>query len=228
MFLRDIRKSYGDKIVFENFCLEIPDRKITAIMGASGIGKTTLLNILSDNTDYFGVVEQKARQISYLFQEQRLLPHLTAEKNLDYVLSSRIKDKNARKRFIRDMLEKVGLNSEEKSYPGSLSGGMGQRLAMARAFLVPSDLLLMDEPFRGLDLSLKKRMMELFRKLYAEQPRTTVFVTHDLDEAMRLADKAVVLGEKGKILFEQELIPNPDERTEQDVSECRRLIYDLL
>lgn len=228
MFLRDIRKSYGDKIVFENFCLKIPERKITAIMGASGIGKTTLLNILSDNTEYFGVVEQKARQISYLFQEQRLLPHLTAEKNLDYVLSSRIKDKNVRKRFIWDMLEKVGLNGEEKSYPNALSGGMGQRLAMARAFSVPSDLLLMDEPFKGLDLSLKKRMLELFRKLYAEQPRTTVFVTHDLDDAMRLADKAVVLGEKGKILFEKDIFPEAETRTDENTAGLRREIYDLL
>lgn len=228
MFLRDIRKSYGDKIVFENFCLEIPERKITAIMGASGIGKTTLLNILSDNTDYSGVVEKKARQISYLFQEQRLLPHLTAEKNLEYVLSYRVKDKNLRKRLIADIIEKVGLKGEEKSYPNALSGGMGQRLAMARAFLVPSDLLLMDEPFKGLDLSLKKRMLELFGKLYKENPRTTVFVTHDLDEAMRLADKAVVLGEKGKILFEKDIFPEAEIRTDDNTASLRREIYDLL
>lgn len=228
MFLREIRKSYGDKIVFENFCLEIPERKITAIMGASGIGKTTLLNILSDNTEYFGDVEQKARQISYLFQEQRLLPHLTAEKNLEYVLSYRVKDKTLRKRLVRDMLEKVGLEGEEKSYPSALSGGMGQRLAMARAFLVPSDLLLMDEPFKGLDLSLKKRMLELFGKLYKENPRTTVFVTHDLDEAMRLADKAVVLGEKGKILFEKDIFPEAETRTDENTAGLRREIYDLL
>lgn len=228
MFLREIRKSYGDKIVFENFCLEIPELKITAIMGASGIGKTTLLNILSDNTEYFGDVEQKARQISYLFQEQRLLPHLTAEKNLEYVLSYRVKDKTLRKRLVRDMLEKVGLEGEEKSYPSALSGGMGQRLAMARAFLVPSDLLLMDEPFKGLDLSLKKRMLELFGKLYKENPRTTVFVTHDLDEAMRLADKAVVLGEKGKILFEKDIFPEAETRTDENTAGLRREIYDLL
>lgn len=228
MFLREIRKAYGDKIVFDNFCLDIPERKITVIMGASGIGKTTLLNILSDNTEYFGVVEQKASQISYLFQEQRLLPHLTAEKNLEYVLSYRVKDKASRKRLVRDMLEKVGLEGEEKSYPNALSGGMGQRLAMARAFLVPSDLLLMDEPFKGLDLSLKKRMLELFGKLYKENPRTTVFVTHDLDEAMRLADKAVVLGEKGKILFEKDIFPEAETRTDENTAGLRREIYELL
>ncbi len=190
MKLNSITKKYGGRTVFSDFTLEIEESKITAVLGESGAGKTTLLNIIAGLTEYQGTTEGVG-QCSYLFQTPRLLPNLTVEGNLRFVLPDEVCGK------IGEMLRRVGLEGREKSYPSELSGGEAQRAAIARAFLYPHDLLLMDEPFSSLDLSLKKSLIALVTQLWEEKKNTVVFVTHDVHEAALLSHRAVVLRNGG-------------------------------
>ena len=200
MILRDITFSYDKKPIYDRFRLEIPDSKITCVLGPSGCGKTTLLNIIGGILPYAGDVEGSGR-IAYIFQQPCLIPSLTVRKNVEFVLKSQIKDKKKRKDVAEKNLRSVGLSDAIDLYPAKLSGGMAQRASLARAFAYPADVLLMDEPFKELDISLKKQIYKLFTDLYAQRPITTVFVTHDIEESLVFGDKIVVLKE-GKITGE--------------------------
>ncbi len=200
MILRDITFSYDKKPIYDRFRLEIPDSKITCVLGPSGCGKTTLLNIIGGILPYAGNVEGSGR-IAYIFQQPCLIPSLTVRKNVEFVLKSQIKDKKKRKDVAEKILRSVGLSDATDLYPAKLSGGMAQRASLARAFSYSADVLLMDEPFKELDISLKKQIYKLFTDLYAQRPITTVFVTHDIEESLVFGDKIVVLKE-GKIAGE--------------------------
>ena len=200
MILRDITFSYDKKPIYDRFRLEIPDSKITCMLGPSGCGKTTLLNIIGGILPYAGNVEGSGR-IAYIFQQPCLIPSLTVRKNVEFVLKSQIKDKKKRKDVAEKILRSVGLSDATDMYPAKLSGGMAQRASLARAFAYSADVLLMDEPFKELDISLKKQIYKLFTDLYAQKPITTVFVTHDIEESLVFGDKIVVLKE-GKIAGE--------------------------
>lgn len=193
MELISIYKSYGVQKIFEDFSLQIEEGKILCILGESGGGKTTLLNILAGLTSYRGTLSGVPEQASYIFQEPRLLPNLTVRGNLRYA--------GGDEKEIDDILEKTELAHCADKRPNALSGGEKQRVSIARAFLIPAPLLLMDEPFSSLDTALKIRLADVFAKLWTEErsfPRTAVFVTHDLEEAMMLADRVAVL-RKGRI-----------------------------
>ncbi len=188
MRLENITKQYAGKYALRDVSLAVEEGKITAILGESGAGKTTLLNVIADMVPFDGVKEG-VPPVSYLFQDDKLLPNLTVEKNLRLVLPREEWKK------IGPMLERVGLGDKQKRYPGSLSGGERRRVAIARAFLYPHGLLLMDEPFSSLDLSLKKSLIELVASLWRERADTVIFVTHDVREAVLLAHRALVLRE---------------------------------
>lgn len=192
MYIKNLKKSYKDTPVFQNFNLEVREGQVTCILGESGAGKTTLLNIIAGLTSYEGEVEKV--RCSYIFQEPRLVPNLTVFKNLSLVC----KDEGQ----ISSMLARVGLTEKAQSFPIALSGGQAQRVAIARAFLFPSDVVLMDEPFSSLDLKLKIDMMNAFNEVRsANGGRTAVFVTHDIDEALYLADRIIVLS-GGETIFD--------------------------
>lgn len=182
--LKNITKKYGGVTVYENFDFAIEESKITCILGESGSGKTTLLNMLAGLTPYSGTISPSLT-CSYIFQQPRLVPSLTVMGNLSLVC----KDRAA----IRSMLARVGLEGRENSYPRRLSGGQAQRVAIARAFLYPSRLMLLDEPFSSLDLALKIKMAQLFLDIRRSDGRTAVFVTHDVDEALMLANDIAIL-----------------------------------
>jgi len=190
---KKITKIYGENTVFKDFSLDFEPNKITAILGKSGSGKTTLLNILSGSTDYEGNIENPPKNVAYIFQETRLLPNLTVEKNLDFVLKAQIKDKTDRKKKIERFLKLTESYDLKDSYPSELSGGQAQRVAIARAFAYASDFLLMDEPFKEMDIALKRRLLDVFIKLYETDNRTVIFVTHEIDEAILLADTVYIL-----------------------------------
>lgn len=192
--LVNVSKKYANTPVYENFSLEIEEGKITCLLGASGCGKTTLLNMLAGLTPYEGRIGNVPERISYIFQEERLLPNLTVRQNVALVLG-----KNADGKKISEMLEKVELSGKEDAYPAELSGGQAQRVSIARAFAYPSGLILMDEPFSSLDTALKIRLIDVFCRLWREEKRTAVFVTHDAEEAYMLAHRAVLL-EEGKVV----------------------------
>ncbi len=203
MILNDVTKRYGNTVALDRISLDLRDGEIAAVLGESGAGKTTLLNVIAGLTAYEGNVDgetgkkpKRRGRISYLFQTEQLLPHMTAEGNLRFVLPKSEWGK------IGDMLAKVGLEGKEKRYPRELSGGERQRVSIARAFLYPHDLLLMDEPFSSLDLCLKRSLSELVVSLWKESRETVVFVTHDPHEAAFLASRTIVL-RKGAIAYDR-------------------------
>ena len=199
-----ISKTYGKQTVFEKFDLEIEEGKILCVLGESGGGKTTLLNILAGLTDYDGEIEGAPKKVGYIFQEPRLLPNLTVEENLRFVGGTPEK--------IDQLLEKTEMTACKDKKPRALSGGEKQRVAFARAFLSDGDALLLDEPFSSLDTALKIRLAQTFASLWKTSPKTTVFVTHDIEDACMLAHRVVVL-RGGKIALDLELensdLPRP-------------------
>ncbi|MHC1721022.1 MAG: ABC transporter ATP-binding protein [Clostridiaceae bacterium] len=191
--VKNLNKSFGDNKVFENLSMNFEKNKITVITGPSGCGKTTLLNIISgiEKPDS-GEVISNFHSISYIFQEDRLLPDLTVYKNIEFVLKSAMTNEEM-KPVIDKYLDLVKLSESRNKYPSQLSGGMKRRVAVARAFAYRSDLLLMDEPFKGLDDKLKKEIIDEFLRIYSQDKRTVVFVTHDMREAEILGDAVYTL-----------------------------------
>lgn len=198
MRLRNIKKSYGENRVFDGLDLDIQEGKVTAILGESGCGKTTLLQIICGFIDdYQGEVEfvnDTSSGISYIFQDDALIPWKTVYENLEYVLKDRkIKDL---KKYIDGYLKMVKLSDYADRYPDVLSGGMKRRVGIARAFAFPSKYLLMDEPFEFLDLRTKTDIIKDFKRLQNMSKKTVLFITHDIDSALDLGDNIVVLGSK--------------------------------
>jgi len=189
-----IYKSWDDLKLFEDFSLALHPGMITCVLGPSGCGKTTLLNILNGHVqpDTGSVSGINGKQVSYVFQEPRLLPWKTVIENVMFVLKGIFTAEEARHRAGK-YLDMVELNEFRDYYPSRLSGGMKQRVSLARAFSFPSDLILMDEPFSSLDVRLKENLLKAFIRLWEVDQRTVVFVTHEPDEAIQVGHEIIVL-----------------------------------
>jgi ABC-type nitrate/sulfonate/bicarbonate transport system ATPase subunit len=176
--------------------LESKKGEIRCILGESGGGKTTLLNGIAGLTSFKGEMEYIPNDVADIFQENRLLPHLTIEQNLAFV--------GAKQEEIERALKGVELYEKREKRPSKLSGGERRRVSIARAFAMDFSLLLMDEPFSSLDTALKIRLIGVFANLWKEKKgeKTAIFVTHDLEEALMIADRIVVLS-GGKIVFDE-------------------------
>lgn len=175
--------------------LEIPAGEFVALVGPSGCGKTTFLNIVAGlDRDFAGEVELapghegRPAQVGYVFQEPRLLPWRTVYENIALVLPA-----NGAEGIVDLMLQAVGLAGARDLYPPQLSVGMSRRVSIARAFAIEPDLLLMDEPFVSLDHDTVEQLRDLLLKLWHARPTTVLFVTHDMREALVLADRLVLL-----------------------------------
>jgi len=192
----NVSLQFKDIVVLNNFSEKFESNKINCILGPSGCGKTTLLNLLSGIVNEDSGHVTKPDRVSYVFQEESLVPQLTARKNLELVLKSVYKDKAELKAVINKFLKLANLENAADLYPYEMSGGMRQRLALIRAFAYPSDVLLMDEPFKALDITLKDSIIKSFLNLYEEDRRTVIFVTHDADEALLTGDNIYVYGNK--------------------------------
>ncbi|ENK1243378.1 ABC transporter ATP-binding protein [Clostridium botulinum] len=192
-------KSYGDKIIFKDLNLNFEKNKITAILAPSGYGKTTLLNIIAglDKLDSGNFI-MKSQSISYMFQEDRLLPWLTVYENIAFVLKSNT-FKYEMENIIDKYLELVKLKEYKDYTLDKLSGGMKRRVALARAFAYKSEVLIMDEPFKGIDLALKKEIISIFLKLWEKDKKTGIVVTHDINESKLLAHNTYFLEEFNKL-----------------------------
>lgn len=209
--------SYPDKEIYKNLNAVFSDGKINVVLGASGVGKTTLLNALTGLSKFDGEIENMPKNVSYIFQSDRLVKTISVEKNLDFVLKNAIRDKTARKNAIYDMAKLLEISDVLKRLPTEISGGQAQRVQMARAFLYPSEVMLLDEPFKGLDVSLKTRLIKKFLELWGRDGRTVVLVTHDVYDALLMGDKVFVLsGSPADIVYETELTVEKSERNLTD------------
>lgn len=195
--VRNISKCFNELKVLDDMTIEFEEFKTTAILGPSGCGKTTLLNIISglDQPDSGEVEGFLYEKISFVFQEDRLIPWRTVGDNIRFVLKGKM-DREKIDRTVNRYLEQVGLKEYINYYPKKLSGGMKQRIGMLRAFVYPSAILLLDEPFRSLDIANKRASMDFLKELIACEMRTCILVTHDLDEAVELGDRIVILSDK--------------------------------
>jgi ABC-type nitrate/sulfonate/bicarbonate transport system ATPase subunit len=179
------------KLVIENLSLEVPPHGFMALFGPSGCGKSTLLNLVAGlDPDFAGEIAlPEPARIGYVFQEPRLLPWLTVEDNLKLVLA----DDPESDAKIETWLAEMGLADVRAVYPTRLSLGMARRVALARAFIIEPTLLLMDEPFVSLDEPTAERLRRLLLETLIAHPATVLFVTHNLREAITLADRIALL-----------------------------------
>lgn len=184
-------RAFGGKRVLDGINLDIAAGEFVSLIGASGVGKSTLLKIVAGlDTPTWGSLrihaDQQKPDVRMMFQEDRLLPWRSVLRNV--TLGTRKREQEARK-----LLHAVGLYGREDEYPSVLSGGQRQRAALARALLHRPDVLLLDEPFGALDALTRASMQELLSDLLKEAPRTVILVTHDVEEALLLSDRVIVM-----------------------------------
>ena len=184
--LENIFKSYDKHEVLNNLNLAFPKNNINCVLGSSGKGKTTILNLIAGLIkEDKGKVFRCSNEISYMFQEDRLIPWLNVFSNIEFVLKS-YKSQVEIKKITNNLLELVELKDYESFFPNQLSGGMKRRVSLARAFSYESDILILDEPFKGLDNELKYRIMDRMLINYNKRKQTIIMVTHDEEEAKYL------------------------------------------
>jgi NitT/TauT family transport system ATP-binding protein len=183
--LKNITKAYGPLSIFRDFSLSFNANSINCILGPSGCGKTTLLNIITGTIepDSGSAEDFRGLSLSCVFQEPRLLPWKTVRENVAFVLKERLPQEELKAK-VDEYIELVQLQNFSDYYPAKLSGGMKQRVSLARAFSYSSDIILLDEPFKALDYKLKNNLIDEFLKLWERDKRTVIFVTHDVDEAL--------------------------------------------
>jgi len=219
--VKNINKRFGDFVALDNVSLDFPQGELTALLGPSGCGKTTLLRCIAglEHPDSGQVLldgqdasdrHVRERQVGFVFQHYALFKHMTVFENVAFGL--RVKPRKERpsedqiRRKVKELLELVQLDWLADRYPPQLSGGQRQRIALARALAVEPRVLLLDEPFGALDAKVRKELRRWLRRLHDELHVTSIFVTHDQEEALEVADR-VVLMNKGHV----EQLGSPDE-----------------
>ena len=187
--LNNINISYGNLKVLENFSISLEKGKVHCIFGASGCGKTTLLNALTgiNKLESGEKLNLDNKKFSYVFQEDRLLPWATALENVLFVLRDRYCDEEA-KQIAEKYLNIVGLGKFINAYPSELSGGMQRRVSFARALSYRGEVFILDEPFKGLDFKLKTELINYLLESDIKENSYIVFVTHDMQEALSFSD----------------------------------------
>ena len=226
--IEDVSKTFDTAAVLHDFTLDVRAGELLALLGPSGSGKTTLLRIIAglDFPDrgriIFGgddatQVPVQQRAVGFVFQHYALFKHMTVAQNIAYGLNARKRserpDKAEIKRRVGNLLDLIKLSGFADRYPSQLSGGQRQRIALARALAVEPRVLLLDEPFGALDAQVRKDLRRWLREIHDRTGQTTIFVTHDQDEALELSDRVAVL-DRGRL----EQVGTPDEVQENPVS----------
>jgi NitT/TauT family transport system ATP-binding protein len=219
-----IERGSGPTTAIEDLTFEISGHVFVSVVGPSGCGKSTLLNIVSGiETASRGTVsvseDGRPARLGYVFQEPRLLPWRTVMQNMLYVLDGDGAPERARR-----YLGMVGLADAGDRFPAQLSGGMQQRVGIARAFAVEPDLLLMDEPFSHLDAITARGLREQLQAIWTETRKTILFVTHDIAEAVQLSNRVLILAPGGRLYADLPIdLPYPRRASSWDASRrCRR------
>jgi sulfate transport system ATP-binding protein len=223
--IRGVTKNFGDFVALQGIDLSIPSGQLTALLGPSGGGKSTLLRIIAglesaddgtieiEGLDATGLPAQK-RNVGFVFQHYAAFKHMTVAKNVAFGLEIRKQSKDAVAKKVDELLRLVHLEQFAHRLPSQLSGGQRQRMALARALAIEPSVLLLDEPFGALDAKVRKELRDWLRRLHDEVHVTTVFVTHDQEEALEVASNIVVINE-GRI----EQVGTPDDLYDRPASE---------
>ncbi|MCE1270666.1 MAG: ABC transporter ATP-binding protein [Acinetobacter sp.] len=224
--------------ILENFNLNIREGEFIAIVGSSGCGKSTLLRLLAGlDQDFDGQIDIDGQPINgigsdraVVFQEHRLFPWLTVEQNIELGLINEKISAQEKTTRIHNAIELIGLHGFEKAYPHQLSGGMSQRVAIARSLVVQPRIFLLDEPFGALDALTRHQMQNELLRIQLQEKITTVFITHDVEEAVTLADRVVILKPKpGRIEQIIEInLPRPRNRSSFELHQFKEQVFRIL
>jgi len=204
--VENVTRRFGDFLAVDDVSLEVPTGALTALLGPSGSGKSTLLRMIAglDTPDSGRVLiagedrtsqPARKRDVGFVFQHYAAFKHMTVRDNVGFALSIRKAPKDRIRARVDELLALVHLEAYGERYPSQLSGGQRQRMALARALAVEPKVLLLDEPFGALDATVRKELREWLRRLHDEVHVTTIFVTHDQEEAMEVAEQIVVMNE---------------------------------
>lgn len=186
--VKGIYKRYKDDYLFENFSMALPDGEVSVLIGPSGLGKTTLLRMIAGLEPYErgSITGVEQRRLSFVFQEDRFLPWLTAGDNIGLVLKAGMTESEAKAKT-RQVLDLLHLSEAYGMMPSELSGGMQRRLAIGRALAYDAEILLLDEPFKGMDEALKAEILPKLAESWQTTGKTVILVTHDLAEAHKIS-----------------------------------------
>lgn len=224
--LERVSHSYGAVSVLTNLNLSVKPNEVVVLVGPSGCGKTTILNLLSGHIQPTSGTLHREGIIRTVYQHDSLFPWLTVSENISMGLRSQ-SDETQRKLELHELLGLIHMEDFEHHYPHQLSGGMRQRVELARVLAGDSDILLMDEPFSALDYQARLRLRRELVRLLEKRPRTVVFVTHDIEEAAQLADRVLVLSKRPATICRELSIETQKPRgiTDSTVINAMEVIY---
>lgn len=235
--LECVTKSIGDLKILEDISFSVNKGQFLCMVGPSGCGKTTLLKCIAGLRNYEGRIfiddvqsEGISKKIGYVFQEFSLFPFRTVKGNMEFGLEIQKKPKKEIKKTVGDLLELIQLQGFENAYPHELSGGMKKKVAIARALATDPEILLMDEPFVMLDAQTRNMLQKELLRIWNKTHKTIVFVTHNVDEAVFLADKVMVLTKRPariKTEFDIDLKRERDRTSAEFVSVRKEILREL-
>ena len=241
-----ITKSYGEKQVLNDINFSLKEGELVCLLGVSGVGKTTLFNVLSGLTapdegkvllaseNGFTDITEKNGMLSYMLQKDLLLPHMHVVDNVALPLTLKGVPKKKARETASEYFKRFGLDGTQNKYPSQLSGGMRQRAALLRTYLCGNRVALLDEPFSALDTITKASMQEWFLEVMDELKMSTIFITHDIDEAILISDRIYIMSGSPASLTKEFKIDRPKPRnqaftlTEEFLEykkEIRRLLF---
>lgn len=237
----NVSLAYEEKNVIEDISIELHENELVSLLGASGSGKTTLFHVIAglltpDRGQVFlngSEVTGKTGHISYMLQKDMLLPYRTIEDNIALPLLIKGEKKASARKKVRVYFEQFGLASTEKKYPHQLSGGMRQRAALLRTYMFSKDIALLDEPFSALDTFTRSEMHRWYLEVMYQIGLSTLFITHDIDEAILLSDRIYLLtGVPGRItdeiVIQQRKPRNSDFNLTEEFLEYKKRIKEKL
>jgi len=210
--IRVERKTFAATTVLQNIHLQLQPRETVSLLGPSGCGKSTLLRIVAGlEKDFQGELRSTAGEVAFVFQEPRLMPWLTVEQNIGFSA-----DSHYDKAWVAQLIEEVGLGGFADALPKALSGGMAQRVAIARGLCSRPDVLLLDEPFSAVDAFTRMKLQDLLLQLAERHAIALLLVTHDVDEALYLSDRVLVMDNRPSSIRQEVAVPLAHPRDRRD------------
>lgn len=236
--VKNLTKRFGDLLVLDDMSFNIRKGEFVCVVGPTGCGKTTFLNCLTrihmpSSGDLYidgDPADPKKHNISFVFQEPSAMPWLTVRENIEYGLKIKKVPKEETERRVEQILDLLGLQSVRDSYPGSLSVSMESRVVIGRSFAMQPDLLLMDEPYGQMDVKMRFYLEDEVIRLWKELGSTIIFITHNIEEAVYLAERVLILSNKpAKIKEEVKIdLPHPRNIASKEFLQYRNYITDMI